>query len=212
MADGDGKNIKVRFEGKRCIHARRCVTTLPDVFVAGADGDWMFPDKGSAEDVAAVVQTCPSGALTFERIDGGEAERPAQVNTARMWENGPGEYRGDIQIEGEDPRLRATLCRCGASKRKPYCDKSHAKVGFKATGDMPTDEADSEFLTARDGPLKIKPLHNGPLMVEGNLEILAGCSGRRVATIQKAIMCRCGHSQNKPFCDGSHIKYGFKAD
>jgi CDGSH-type Zn-finger protein len=49
------------------------------------------------------------------------------------------------------------------------------------------------------------------LQVRGNLEITSG-TGRVVARIQSARLCRCGASQNKPFCDNSHERIGFKSE
>jgi CDGSH-type Zn-finger protein len=65
------------------------------------------------------------------------------------------------------------------------------------------------MLPVRDGPLEIEPQVNGPLKVSGNLEITSG-TGRVVARVMGAALCRCGGSQNKPFCDGTHAKIGFK--
>jgi CDGSH-type Zn-finger protein len=62
----------------------------------------------------------------------------------------------------------------------------------------------------RNGPLKVDPAVNGPLVVSGNLEICAG-TGRTVARVTKTALCRCGHSKNKPFCDGSHVAAGFRS-
>ncbi len=58
---------------------------------------------------------------------------------------------------------------------------------------------------------KITPLNNGPLRVEGDFEIVDpqgnafGLAGRTALSL-----CRCGHSANKPFCDGSHKRVGFQ--
>ncbi len=103
---------------------------------------------------------------------------------------------------------RATLCRCGASKNKPFCDGAHHEAGFDATGEPPTGEK-TDMLAARDGPLEIFPQADGPLLVKGNLEIVTG-TGRVVARMEKAFLCRCGQSANKPFCDGAHKRIGFK--
>ena len=57
---------------------------------------------------------------------------------------------------------------------------------------------------------KITCLNNGPLRIEGEFAILDpsgaafGLAGRTVISL-----CRCGHSENKPFCDGSHNRMGF---
>jgi CDGSH-type Zn-finger protein len=58
---------------------------------------------------------------------------------------------------------------------------------------------------------KITPLHNGPIRIEGEFHIVDaqgnefGLAGRTVISL-----CRCGHSANKPFCDGSHNRMGFQ--
>jgi CDGSH-type Zn-finger protein len=66
------------------------------------------------------------------------------------------------------------------------------------------------MLEVRDGPIEIAPQLDGPLMVRGNMEIVAS-TGRMVARMQAARFCRCGHSNTKPFCDGAHAKVGFKS-
>ena len=66
---GDG--VDVSFDGKLCIHARECVTGLPRVFQANAPGRWIHPDEASPEQIAALAQSCPSGAIAYNRKDGG---------------------------------------------------------------------------------------------------------------------------------------------
>jgi len=59
-------------------------------------------------------------------------------------------------------------------------------------------------------PTKVTCFHNGPIRIEGEFEICDpvgatfGLAGRTVISL-----CRCGHSENKPFCDGSHNRMGF---
>ena len=166
-----------------------------------------FPDRAAAEEVIRVVESCPSGALTYQRAAGGET--PAKVNTCRLWEDGPIEFRGALDINGETA-TRRLLCRCGQSAKKPYCDNSHRAAGFKATGEVASAD-DPGTLDQRDGTLKILPTKDGSLAVSGNLEIIAA-SGRKIAVHERAFLCRCGASKNKPYCDGSHKAAGFEAD
>ena len=70
---------------------------------------------------------------------------------------------------------------------------------------------EGDTLDAPDGPLTIDPTENGPLHVTGNMEICCG-SGARMETKTDAWFCRCGQSQNKPFCDGSHKRVGWTSD
>lgn len=201
-----GKKIVVRFDTSKCIHSRNCVLGNPQVFVPNAPGDWIQPDAASPEEIAALAHACPSGAITYGRLDGAEQERAPLVNVVRIRENGPLAVHADMEIEGHGACYRATLCRCGASQNKPFCDGSHTGANFTATGEP--ESATSEALPERAGKLTIIPLADGPLQVEGNLEVCSG-TGRTLNRTQKTWLCRCGASQNKPYCDGTHRKIGF---
>ncbi|PNS09811.1 CDGSH iron-sulfur domain-containing protein [Solilutibacter silvestris] len=204
-----GKHLVILYDGKLCIHSRNCILNQPEVFVPNVEGEWIHPDDASTEDVVMTARMCPSGAIRYQRLDGGEEEPAPEVNTARLRENGPLAFNAPLEIAGEAAGLRRTLCRCGLSKHKPYCDNSHVEGGFHATGEPATKK--SGPLAARDGVLAVEPQRNGPLKVSGNLEIVSG-TGRTIDRVTETWLCRCGHSQNKPYCDGSHLKSGFEAD
>ena len=202
-----GEKIVVRFDNAKCIHSRNCVLGRPEVFQANVPGAWIKPDNATAEYVVMTALACPSGAITYERNDGGAQEAPPPVNAVRVRENGPLAIHADIRIGSTVTHLRATLCRCGASKNKPYCDGSHTAAGFHSTGEPPTQP--SEPLAARNGTLVVELIKDGPLHLSGNLELVSG-TGRTVNRTQEAWLCRCGDSKNKPYCDGTHKKIGFK--
>jgi CDGSH-type Zn-finger protein/truncated hemoglobin YjbI/uncharacterized Fe-S cluster protein YjdI len=203
----EGEALSVRFDKKLCIHARFCVTQAPDVFRANTPGEWLFPDRMRPEALTAVIRNCPSGALSYETRRPELAEAPPRVNTVRLRENGPYAFNADLRLATEvGPATRRTLCRCGGSRNKPYCDGSHARNGFAATGE-PASGGLAE-LAKRGGPLVVTPLPNGPLEVRGPLEALSG-TGRAVARVEACRLCRCGGSQTKPFCDGTHARIGF---
>jgi CDGSH-type Zn-finger protein/uncharacterized Fe-S cluster protein YjdI len=204
-----GRRIELQFEAKRCIHSRFCVTWAPKVFLANVQGPWIHPDAMPVEQLVEVAHACPSGAIRYRRKDGAPDEPVPPVNLATVREAGPYAFRAALQIDGVPAPFRATLCRCGASKNKPYCDGSHQKIGFNATGEPPSGRTD--MLPLRDGVLAIDPQANGPLRVRGNLEITSG-TGRVVARVTSASLCRCGGSATKPFCDGTHTKIGFRSD
>ncbi len=203
------QDLAIAFEPRVCMHARHCVLGAADVFHAKREGAWLRPERARVEDLVGVIKRCPSGALTYQRRDGGPQEAAPAINTARILENGPYAVSADLRIEGQEPRLRATLCRCGHSKNKPFCDGAHATVGFIATGELAFVE--SALLEERGGPLRVNPLTHGPLQVSGNLEIISA-GGKTVKRTQSAALCRCGASAKKPFCDGSHAKIGFRSD
>ena len=204
----EGRDLVIAFEAKRCIHARFCVLQEPGVFKANVVGPWIAPDDAtSTENLIAVARNCPSGAIQYRRKDGGAAETPPPVNLIQVRENGPLALRGDLSINSEAIGTRATLCRCGASKNKPYCDGSHKEIDFHATGEPAT--GDVTALAQRDGAVEINPTHNGPLAVKGNLEVTSG-TGRTIAKATDLYLCRCGGSANKPYCDGTHARIGFQ--
>jgi len=204
-----GRELKVVFDARRCIHSRHCVLLHPEVFVPNVSGEWIHPDRASAAAVVEVAHRCPSGAIRYRPVDARLApEAPPQVNTVSVRENGPLALHADLELAGEDTGFRATLCRCGQSARKPYCDGAHARSGFSASGEPAT--AESAALAQRAGPLVVKALENGPLELKGNVELVSG-TGRTLNRLSKTYLCRCGQSRNKPYCDGSHQAAGFRA-
>jgi CDGSH-type Zn-finger protein/uncharacterized Fe-S cluster protein YjdI len=204
-----GEGLTIHFEAQRCIHSRHCVLDAPTVFKANTPGAWIYPDAVPVASLVAVAHSCPSGAIRYTRHDGGADETAPPVNQLRLRENGPYAVHAPLQVAGQDDGFRATLCRCGQSRRKPWCDGSHVTAGFVASGEPASGNVDA--LAVRDGPLAVQPLKNGPLQLNGNLEICAG-TGRTVARITEARLCRCGQSRNKPFCDMSHLAAGFEAE
>ncbi|NCS94497.1 MAG: hypothetical protein GW761_11925 [Leptospira sp.] len=198
--------IRLEFEAKKCIHSRHCVTELPNVFKANTPGKWIFAENTDPNILSMVARECPSGAIRFNRKDGGTQEPKPDVNIMRIRENGPYAFLAELNIDNKNQGYRATLCRCGQSKNKPFCDGAHVDAKFAASGEPLTIKADS--LDNRDGKLKINRLNDGPLHVQGNVEICAG-TGRIVLRTDEVKLCRCGNSKNKPICDGSHIGAGF---
>jgi CDGSH-type Zn-finger protein/uncharacterized Fe-S cluster protein YjdI len=208
-----GAGITVSYDARRCIHAAECVHGLPEVFDPERR-PWIEPDGASPQQVAAVVRACPTGALKVEPAAGGQTEAVADKNTVTVVADGPLYLRGDLVFTGADGEelreARAALCRCGASSNKPWCDNSHQEAGFADPGAA----ADPKLAPREDegerGSLRIAAAANGPLLVEGPMELCAA-SGEQVATGRKGALCRCGASANKPFCDGSHVAIGFEA-
>ncbi|MBW2507611.1 MAG: CDGSH iron-sulfur domain-containing protein [Deltaproteobacteria bacterium] len=210
--DYPGAAADVHWDGRLCIHIAECGRAKNDLFVGGRQ-PWCQPDLVSTEEVAEVVSRCPSGALTYERKDGGPEESAASENVVSVMYSGPLYVRGDLEIDGaaadmSGVRFRAALCRCGRSKNKPFCDNSHEAAGFKDYGAV-GDSGDGS--APQGGTLKVGKAPKGPLLLSGNFTIVAA-SGRRAWAGTKAALCRCGESKNKPFCDGSHKEAGFEAE
>jgi len=207
-----GAQVDVTWDGELCIHVSECGRAKGDLFVGGRD-PWCEPDATSTEEVVDVVERCPSGALYYARKDGSGSEKAAAENTATVAVNGPLFLRGELELDGapEDaPGLafRAALCRCGQSKNKPFCDNSHLDAKFEDYGAVGER---GKPLDGTGGLLKISPAKDGPLLVKGKLTLING-SGQRSWSGENVALCRCGASENKPFCDGKHKEIGFSSD
>jgi uncharacterized Fe-S cluster protein YjdI len=128
--------ITVYYDARRCLHVASCVRSLPGVFDPKAR-PWIQPANAGADAVAAVVRTCPTGALHYV-LEGQEAEMPDETTTITPSPDGPLMIRGNLVIDtpqGEQREVRAALCRCGHSGNKPYCDGTHATVGWTSAPD-----------------------------------------------------------------------------
>ena len=196
-----------------------------------------------------------------------------------------GESGSELWAQGDPYKVppRYALCRCGRSRKKPFCDGTHAKIGFDGTEtasrgtyldharmfDGPSLAlSDNERLCAfgrfcdahgkvwnqlerSDDPRKrqqfleqtancpagrlvawdktkgtaIEPelplsiglvedpaqICSGPLWLRGGIAVISS-DGYQYEVRNRVTLCRCGASQNKPFCDGTHAAIGFRAD
>ncbi len=136
----EGKDLTLLYEGRKCIHSRFCVTGAPKVFLANVVGPWIHPDEMNVDGLVEIAALCPSGAIRYQRKDGKPDESAPPVNLLSLREGGPYAVRADILLDGERIGYRATLCRCGASKNKPFCDGSHHTINFDATGEPPSTD------------------------------------------------------------------------
>ncbi len=208
-----GANINVSYDVKKCIHAARCIHGLPSVFDPKRK-PWVNPDAAEADAIAETIHRCPSGALQYERLDGGGDEPVPDTNSARIEADGPIYVRGRIQVRDADGHLlseapRIALCRCGASSNKPFCDNSHTESDFTDPGGLGRGGVFVDDMVDEDGLLSITVAENGFLRFSGPVTIRAADGEDRQIT--KATLCRCGASSNKPFCDSTHREIGFIA-
>jgi CDGSH-type Zn-finger protein/uncharacterized Fe-S cluster protein YjdI len=198
--------VTVTWSKRRCTHAATCVMNLPDVFAPGRR-PWVDASQAAADSIARVVARCPTGALHFTRTDGGAAETVPDTNLVVVTRDGPIHVRGELEILDESgaTRLhetRVALCRCGRSTNRPLCNNAHLVTGFRDAGVLRSAGTVSEPDTASRA-LRIATEPGGPLRLEGPF-VLAGADGGTILAGTRATLCRCGRSQNKPFCDGSH--------
>lgn len=124
-----GEGLEIFDDRAICVHAGFCSNRADNVWkMAARTGDTEV--RGQA---MAMIERCPSGALTYAVDD--EAIEPDLPQEVSAIPDGPLWVSGAIPISRADeqpmpPRNRVTLCRCGASANKPLCDGSHTKAGF----------------------------------------------------------------------------------
>jgi len=136
-----GGGITVRFDPGRCIHVGQCSAGLVRVFKP-RERPWVDVSAASADEIANVVERCPSGALTYERVGGGASETPQVPTTIEPRRDGPLWVRGDLAIRDAtgEVALRTTrmaVCRCGGSSNKPFCDNTHRSNGWRTEDPSP---------------------------------------------------------------------------
>ncbi|HTG32806.1 MAG TPA: CDGSH iron-sulfur domain-containing protein [Thermoanaerobaculia bacterium] len=208
----EGKSLTVLYDAGRCIHAAECVRGLPGVFEAGRR-PWIVPDAAGADELAEIIRRCPTGALHYERKDGGYAEEPAERNAVTVTPDGPLHLRGCIEIASPAGAVlladtRVALCRCGASRNQPFCDRSHAEAGFRDPGVWSGNGAAAT--PSIDPVLQVVCCPDGPLVFQGDFQLHE--ADGQTSPVRRRALCRCGGSAEKPFCDGSHARVGFKSE
>jgi CDGSH-type Zn-finger protein/uncharacterized Fe-S cluster protein YjdI len=211
----ENDRIRVHWDSARCIHTGICLRALPDVFDTGRR-PWVDIDGAEADAVAETVERCPTGALRYERLDGEDGEQPERPTKVIPIPDGPLLMIGDLQVEQPDGEPithegRLTLCRCGLSRNQPFCDNSHLRRFWRSgPSSEPAEEPPPPREGAAEQPTKVVAAEDASLRLRGHVRICDE-DGRLLAEAGKAALCRCGQSQNKPFCDGSHDKAGFNS-
>ena len=132
------------------------------------------------------------------------------TNRVTVKPNGPLIFQGRIRLENAEGATLAedsemVLCRCGQSSNKPFCDGSHQTHDFVDAAlfhdekTEPSEGEDELVITVRSNAMLIA---KGPMLI-------SNIDGSATTSRNKAALCRCGYSSNKPFCDASHKKWGF---
>lgn len=156
--DRHGKNnreytngeITVFWKPLKCIHVTTCYRELIDVFNP-RKRPWVDMNGAPTEEIIRVVNLCPTGALSFKYNDEKQSEKEApQGNNpssqekgalpeteVRIMPDGPIVVRGNFTIisstRGKLRQMKmVSFCRCGHSKKMPFCDGTHRKIDFKA--------------------------------------------------------------------------------
>jgi uncharacterized Fe-S cluster protein YjdI/CDGSH-type Zn-finger protein len=134
--DYSTQQIVVHWDSDLCIHTGRCLRSLPEVFDTGRR-PWVTVDAASADEVAATVRICPTGALRYERPDGAGEEVAEEPTTVEPRPDGPLFVRGRVRIVQPDGSVvdegpRFALCRCGATTNPPFCNNAHRAIGWRS--------------------------------------------------------------------------------
>ena len=124
--------VTVIWQPALCIHSRNCFHGLPGVFDPNRR-PWVDPKAADPQAIVAQVARCPSGALSIAKAASAPAESAV---TIELLPDGPLLVKGTVTLKRADGTSEAkegttALCRCGASKNKPFCDGSHNANGFK---------------------------------------------------------------------------------
>lgn len=129
-------DITVVWQPHICIHSAICFRGLPGVFDP-RERPWVKIEGADSESIMAQIDKCPSGALSYyKNEDENKTEIVEQEIIVEVTQNGPLLAYGNISIKDSEGNITkknkvTALCRCGASGNKPYCDGSHAKIGFE---------------------------------------------------------------------------------
>jgi CDGSH-type Zn-finger protein len=128
-----GKKITIHDNRSVCAHAGYCTDNPASVFRMKEE-PWIDPDAASFEEAIVAIRNCPSGALSYS-IDNSENRNAQDEPGILIAPNGPYVVSGGIELSdttwGEGvSKNEYTLCRCGGSKNKPFCDGAHWFIKF----------------------------------------------------------------------------------
>jgi len=132
--DYRGEKIIVHYNLGVCSHDGTCIRELPAVFNVNKR-PWITPDNADPDKIIGVIKKCPSGALSYTFAGEKHIDYYKGSPIIRLARKGPLELYGGIILkddQGTTPETydHYTLCRCGFSKNKPFCDGKHLRNRF----------------------------------------------------------------------------------
>lgn len=133
----ENEDIKILWKPNMCIHSKLCWHDLSTVFNPNIR-PWINPTGATTDSIKSQIDKCPSGALSYivknmqQTIESRNEEIVIEVK-----KNGPLVVHCNFKIQDEEGNItertnKTSLCRCGASANKPYCDGTHRKIEFEA--------------------------------------------------------------------------------
>lgn len=128
-----GSDITIYDNRSICAHAGVCTDNLATVFRMKQE-PWINPDAETIEEIITIIKKCPSGALSYS-INNNDESSESSVSAVMVAPNGPYVVTGRVELTditwgSGASNQQFTLCRCGASKNKPFCDGSHWSINF----------------------------------------------------------------------------------
>jgi CDGSH-type Zn-finger protein len=127
-----GKELTIHDNRFMCAHAGFCTKNSPNVFSVATE-PWINPDRDPAAKTIETIKMCPSGALSYT-VNNILYRDQVRAPCIHVTKNGPLFVVGGPELKDEARPLSPehyALCRCGASKNKPFCDGSHFRARFK---------------------------------------------------------------------------------
>ena len=128
-------DITVIWKPRTCIHSKQCWKDLIQVFNP-KNKPWINMDGATTAHIKKQVESCPSGALSYEFNNKEDLEETYTEIKVEAMENGPLLVYGTLRVKNSDGSTEVknkttAFCRCGASMNKPYCDGAHIDAEFK---------------------------------------------------------------------------------
>jgi uncharacterized Fe-S cluster protein YjdI len=137
------EEITVYWRPELCIHSANCLIGLPGVFDS-SERPWVNIRGASSGEIMKTVDTCPSRALLYLknanfalRKSRKKSRKPPKFARVQILKDGPAIISGNFILRDPNKKkirlktAKAAICRCGASAKKPLCDGTHLKIGFK---------------------------------------------------------------------------------
>ena len=171
----------------------RCGESGSKPFCDGShtDADFDGTETASNQPYAERADTIPGPTVTLHDV-------PELCAEARFCHTGGGAWR---LVKSPDQAAAALVIEQCAD-----CPSGRYTVADSATGE-PVEPILPPSLVFVEDPAKNR---SGPIWVRGGI-LIESVDGEHYEVRNRVTLCRCGHSSNKPFCDGTHIECGFQA-